>query len=88
MPETILREITELLEADPHSGTALNLYALMSTLRMEKSGYMYMLRKLRDLAPEQRQLAYRLMELMARGGNTGEEWEQALARMDEAVRKG
>jgi hypothetical protein len=28
------------------------------------------------------------MELMARGGNTGEEWEQALARMDEAVRKG
>lgn len=88
MTDKILQEVTELIEADPHSGTALNLYALMSTLRMEKSGYMYMLRKLRDLEPEQRQLAYRLMELMAQGGNVGEAWEQALARMDEAVRKG
>lgn len=88
MPDDILQEITALVEADPHSGTALNLYALMSTLRMEKSGYMFMLRKLRDLAPEQRQLAYRLMEFMAQGGNTGEAWEQALARMDAAVRKG
>lgn len=88
MPDHILREVTALVEADPHSGTGLNLYALMSTLRMEKSGYMYMLRKLRDLAPEHRQLAYRLMELMAQGGNTGDAWEQALARMDAAVRQG
>ncbi len=88
MTDKILQEVTDLIEAEPHSGLALNLYALMSTLRMEKSGYMYMLRKLRDLTPERRQLAYRLMELMARGGNAGEEWEQALARMDEAVRKG
>ena len=88
MPETILREITELVEANPHGGGALVLYALMSTLRMEKSGYLFMLRKLRDLEPEQRQLAYRLRDLMARGGNTGDEWEQALARMDTAVRQG
>jgi uncharacterized protein YoaH (UPF0181 family) len=88
MTDTILQEITDLVEAAPHSGDALNLYALMSTLRMEKSGYMFMLRKLRDLSPEHRPLAYRLMELMAQGGNTGEAWEQALARLDAAVRKG
>ena len=88
MPDRILQEITALVEADPHSGAALNLYALMSTLRMEKSGYMFMLRKLRDLTPEHRQLAYRLMELMAQDGNRGEDWEQALARMDAAVRSG
>lgn len=88
MPETILQEITELIVADPHSGGALTLYALVSTLRMDKSGHLFMLRKLRDMTPEHRQMAYRLMELMAREGNVGEAWEQALERMDQAVRKG
>jgi hypothetical protein len=88
MPETILQEITELIVADPHSGGALTLYALVSTLRMDKSGHLFMLRKLRDMMPEHRQMAYRLMELMAREGNVGEAWEQALERMDQAVRKG
>ena len=88
MPDTILQEVTEIISTDPHSGTSLNLYALISTLRMEKTGYMFMLRKLRDLSPENRQLAYRLMEFMARGGNEGEAWEQALLQMDEAIRNG
>ena len=88
MPDSILQEITELIVADPHGGGALNLYALVSTLRMDKSGHLFILRKLRDMTPGHRQLAYRLMELMAREGNAGEAWEQALERMDEAVRKG
>ena len=88
MPDSILQEVTALITTDPHSGAALNLYALISTLRMDKTGYMFMLRKLRDLAPENRQLAYRLMEFMAEGGNEGEVWEQALLQMDEAVRNG
>ena len=88
MPDSILQEITALVVADPHSGVALNLYALISTLRMDKSGHLFMLRKLRDMTPAHRQLAYRLMELMAREGNAGAAWEQALERMDNAVRNG
>ena len=88
MHEEVLQKVVDIVRADPHGGLSLNLYALVSTLKMEKSGYMYMLRKLRDLSAEQRQLAYGLMELMARQGNQGEEWDAAVQAMDEAVRKG
>ncbi len=88
MQDDVLQQVVEIIKADPHSGAALNLYALVSTLKMENSGYMYMLRKLRDLAPGHRQLAYGLMELMAGHGNQGEKWDAALQAMDEAVRGG
>ncbi len=88
MPDSILQEVTDLIRSQPQGGPALTLYALISTLRMEKTGYLFMLRKLRDLNPEHRQLAYRLMELMAEGGTTGEVWEQALQEMDEVIRAG
>jgi hypothetical protein len=87
MSEDVLQQVVELIKAEPHGGASLNLYALVSTLRMEKSGCLYMLRKLRDLGPGQRQLAYGLMELMAEHGNQGHDWEQALAEMDEAVKR-
>ena len=78
----------DIIKADPRGGLSLNLYALVSTLRMEKSGYMYMLRKLRDLSAEHRVIAYELMELMAENGNRGEAWEAALQAMDEAIKRG
>jgi hypothetical protein len=86
MSGDVLQQVVDLVRANPHGGASLSLYALVSTLRMEKGGYMYMLRKLRDLAPEHRRLAYGLMELMANRGNQGPEWEAALRAMDEAVR--
>jgi len=88
MAEDVLQQVVELIKADPHGGASLNLFALISTLKMEKGGHMYMLRKLRDLNPEHRQLAYGLMELMAENANQGEVWEQALAAMDAAVKGG
>ena len=88
MQDDVLENIVEIIKADPHSGLSLNLYALVSTLKMEKRGYMYMLRKLRDLSAEHRQLAYGLMELMARNGNRGEAWEAAVQAMDQAIRSG
>ena len=88
MQDDILEKVAEIIKADPHSGRSLNLYALVSTLKMENSGYMYMLRKLRDLSAEHRTLAYGLMELMAHDGNRGEEWETAVQTMDRAVREG
>lgn len=86
MPGDVLQQVVDLIRANPHGGASLNLYALVSTLRMEKGGYLYMLRKLRDIAPEHRQLAYGLMELMAEHANQGPEWDAALQAMDEAVR--
>ncbi len=87
-PEDALARVVEQVKANPHGGESLILYALVSTLRMEKSGYMYMLRKLRDLSPDNRQLAYGLMELMAGGGNQGPAWEAALQALDAAVKAG
>jgi len=86
MHDDVLQQVVEIIKAGPHSGPGLNLYALISTLKMEKSGYLYMLRKLRELSPVHRQLAYRLMELMAENCNRGEAWDAALQAMDEAVR--
>ena len=88
MPETVLQKVVDIIKADPHGGLSLNLYALVSTLRMENSGYMYMLRKLRDLSAEHRVIAYDLMELMAGNGTQGEAWEAALQAMDEAIKHG
>jgi hypothetical protein len=86
--EVVLQKVVNIIRADPHGGTSLNLYALVSTLRMENSGYMYMLRKLRDLSAEHRVIAYELMELMAENGNRGEAWDVALQAMDEAIKRG
>ena len=88
MPEPVLQKVMDIIKADPHGGLSLNLYALVSTLRMENSGYMYMLRKLRDLSAEHRVIAYELMELMAENGNQGEAWEVALLAMDGAIKRG
>ncbi|VAW78347.1 hypothetical protein MNBD_GAMMA15-385 [hydrothermal vent metagenome] len=88
MPNDALQQVVEIIKAGPHSGPGLNFYALISTLKMQGSGFMYMLRKLRDLSPEHRQLAYGLMELMAENKNQGETWEAALQDMDAAVRGG
>jgi hypothetical protein len=82
----LLDELVAEVAAAPASAAALTLYALVSTLEYERAGYLFKLAKLRDLAPAQRQLAYRLMELMAEGGNAGPEWDAAKARLDELVR--
>ncbi len=88
MSDDVLNRLVAIITANPHSADSLSLYALVSTLRMEKTGYLYTLRKLRDLDNEHRQLAYELMELMAQNGNEGDAWEAALEAMDAAVRQG
>lgn len=86
MPDDTLQKVVDLIRAEPYSAGGLGLYALVSTLKMESSGYMYTLRKLRELDAGQRQLAYALMELMATQGNCGEDWDAATQAMDNAVR--
>lgn len=88
MSTFVLDEVLMRLEAAPHSATSLVLYALVNTLEHEQAGCLFKLTKLRDLQASDRQLAYRLMELMAEGGNRGERWQQAKLRMDELVRSG
>jgi uncharacterized protein YoaH (UPF0181 family) len=84
----VLDEVAEEIAASPHSAAALTLYALVCTLEFEQAGYLFKLAKLRDLSAAQRQLAYRLMELMAAGGNAGHAWQQAKQRLDDLVRAG
>lgn len=84
----LLGQVADEITAAPHSAAALTLYALVSTLEHERAGCLFKLDKLRDLSPAQRQLAYRLMELMAEQGNSGPAWDAAKARLDELVRRG
>lgn len=88
MSTFVLDEVLMKLEQAPHSAGALVLYALVSTLEHEPAGYLFKLTKLRDLDADERRIAYRLMELMVGGGNSGPRWEAAKRRMDELVRSG
>ncbi|HID45192.1 MAG TPA: hypothetical protein EYP34_05515 [Chromatiaceae bacterium] len=88
MSTSVLDEILTQIESSPGSAKSLVLYALVNTLEYEAAGCLFKLTKLRDLDPEGRRLAYALMELMAQGGNSGKDWEQAKQRMDDLVRNG
>ncbi len=81
-----LREVVAEIAAAPQSAAALTLYALVSTLAHEPAGCLFKLNKLRDLSVDQRQLAYRLMELMALDGNQGETWRLAKREIDDLIR--
>jgi hypothetical protein len=84
----VLDEVIEEIAAEPHSAAALTLYALVSTLEFEQAGYLFKLAKLRDLSGQQRQIAYRLIELMVNGNNSGPVWERSKQQMDALVRAG
>ncbi len=78
-------ELVATVAAAPTSAAALTLYALVSTLAFDNAGYLFRLEKLRDLSADQRGLAYRLMELMAEGGNRGDDWDRTKRRLDALI---
>ena len=82
--DAVLEAVAALVEADPHAGPALVLYALARTLASPRGAYMYRLDKLAGLGPDHRRLAYGLMEAMASGAARGPAWEDFLARLDAA----
>jgi hypothetical protein len=86
MTNAVLDEVVKQIESDPRSGQSLLLFALISTLNVEKTGHMYLLAKLKEFTPENRQLAYDLMELMANNEIGNEAWQQAMNQMTTAIR--
>lgn len=86
MSDSVLDKIAEQIVDDPRSGQSLLLFALAATLNVEKTGHMYMLSKLKEFTPENRQLAYAVIELMAKGEIGNEAWHQAYAKMESAIR--
>jgi hypothetical protein len=85
MPNT-LDKILDLTSASPHSADALSLYALMSTLNIEQSGCLFRLLKFREMSEAARSLAYELLEMAARGENSGDEWDNTLKGIEKAMR--
>ncbi|MGB5737223.1 MAG: hypothetical protein WBM40_22575 [Thiohalocapsa sp.] len=85
-PADALQAALTVIEQAPESATALTLYALVNTLEFERAGCLFKLTKLRDLPAEDRPIAYGLMELMAEQGVGGDQWTEAKARMERAVR--
>lgn len=86
MIDSVLDKITEQVVNDPRSGQSLLLFALCATLNIEKTGHMYMLAKLKEFNPENRQLAYAVMELMANNEVGNDAWQQAYTKMEAAIR--
>lgn len=85
MTGNVLETVTRQICADPASGQSLLLFALLSTLNVEKTGHMYMLAKLKELSPENRQLAYGLMEMMANNQIHNESWNQSITTIQAAM---
>lgn len=86
MAHEVLEKVTTLIKENPKSGQSLLLFALSKTLDIEKGGHMYMLAKLKEMTPENRQLAYGLMELMADNQIHDEDWRQQILAMETAIR--
>lgn len=86
MSDSILEKITQQISNDPRSGQSLLLFALLATLNVEKTGHMYMLGKLKEFTPENRQLAYGVIEMMANNEIGDEAWHKAYAQMEAAIR--
>jgi hypothetical protein len=85
-PREALDKALAIIEAAPESAGALTLYALINTLEYERAGRLFKLTKLHDLDPDQRAVAYGLMEFSVVGTIGDDAWDQAKARMDRAVR--
>ena len=86
MSDSILKKITQEITKDPRSGQSLLLFALVATLNVEKTGHMYMLGKLKEFTPENRQLAYEVIELMACDEINRDVWQEAFNNMEAAIR--
>jgi len=86
MLDSVLEEITNKIMNDPRSGQSLLLFALMATLNVEKTGHLYMLSKLKEFTPENRQLAYGVIELMADNNIANDAWNHAYSKMEQAIR--
>lgn len=86
MSDSILEKITQEIINDPRSGQSLLLFALVATLNVEKTGHMYMLGKLKEFTPPNRQLAYEVIELMACNESSSEVWQEEFSKMEAAIR--
>lgn len=84
--DSVLDKIAQQIVNDPRSGQSLLLFALLATLNVEKTGHMYMLAKLKEFTPENRQLAYEVIELMANNSIGNEVWNKAYADIEQAIR--
>lgn len=85
-PSQAIEETIAAIEAAPESAAALTLYALVNTLEYDRAGRLFKLSKLGDLATEQRQIAYALMERSVVEGIGDPAWTEAKARIDRAIR--
>jgi hypothetical protein len=86
MSNDVLESIYQIIKAQPHSGQSLLLFALLKTLDVQQGGHMYLLGKLKELTPENRQLAYAVMEMMASNKIYDENWQTKLQLIEAAIR--
>lgn len=81
----VLARLEARIAEAPASGPALVLYSLVKTVSTGRGQYLFLLSRLRELDPEDRKLAYAVMEAVATGGNETRAWAEGVARLDALV---
>jgi len=87
MNTDLYSKITQQIKADPKSGQSLLLFALIKTLDTPKGGHLYLLKKLSEFTPENRETAYALMEVTAKGENTGTDWDSMVSVVEDTFHR-
>ncbi|MFV2060901.1 MAG: hypothetical protein ACC653_09475 [Gammaproteobacteria bacterium] len=87
MNTELYTKITQQIKDDPKSGQSLLLFALIKTLDTPKGGHLYLLKKLSEFTPENRELVYALMEVTAKGENSGSEWSTMVATVEDTFHR-
>ncbi len=87
MNTDLYTKITQQIKDDPKSGQSLLLFALIKTLDTPKGGHLYLLKKLAEFTPENRELVYALMEVTAKAENNGAEWQAMVAAVEDTFHR-
>jgi len=87
MNTELYSKIIQQIKDDPKSGQSLLLFALIKTLDTPKGGHLYLLKKLSEFTPENREIVYALMEVTAKGENFGSEWESMVSAVEDTFHR-
>jgi len=87
MHAELYSKIIQQIKDDPKSGQSLLLFALIKTLDTPKGGHLYLLKKLSEFTPENRERAYALMEVLAQGQNNGLDWDSMVSSVEDVFHR-
>lgn len=87
MSVDVIEKIQSIIAEAPHASQSLLFFGLAKTLDVKKGGYMYLLIKLKEMTPENRQLAYELIELVISESIPEQQWQAFIDTIEQTIRE-